>query len=262
MAEFTKKMLKRFIATNSPILRSSLRHFNENARFPYANRQNQQYNPQHQQPQPAADIEADGAEEAADNFSKARRPGLQSVPMNPPSVQTNAPTCIFPEEANQVYSIDDFPGLSVEPFSEDVTKILQAPLNHEDVEVKPDGAIYLPEVKYRKILATAFGAGGWALLPRGPHTLNGITLSREYALFCRGRFISQARGSANVQGQATAAASTESVRSNALMRCCKDLGIASELWDRYFVNEWKERYAVKKSIADRFGNSKLVWMKK
>lgn len=26
------------------------------------------------------------------------------------------------------------------------------------------------------------------------------------------------------------------------MRCCKDLGVAAELWDRRYVNAWKEQY--------------------
>lgn len=36
----------------------------------------------------------------------------------------------------------------------------------------------------------------------------------------------------------------ESAKSNALMRCCKDLGIASELWDPSFILQWKEKYAI------------------
>lgn len=56
---------------------------------------------------------------------------------------------------------------------------------------------------------------------------------REYALFCLGRFVAQTVGehtfySSNnmVYGKAM-----EAAKSNALMRCCKDLGVASELWD-------------------------------
>ena len=37
---------------------------------------------------------------------------------------------------------------------------------------------------------------------------------------------------------------TEAVKSNALMRCCKDLGIASELWDPRFIREFKAQYAI------------------
>jgi len=35
-----------------------------------------------------------------------------------------------------------------------------------DIEMKPDGMIYLPEIKYRRILNRAFGPGGWGLAPR------------------------------------------------------------------------------------------------
>lgn len=37
---------------------------------------------------------------------------------------------------------------------------------------------------------------------------------------------------------------TEAVKSNALMRCCKDLGVASELWDPRFIREFKAKYGV------------------
>jgi hypothetical protein len=48
---------------------------------------------------------------------------------------------------------------------------------------------------------------------------------------------------------------TEGCKSNALMRCCKDLGIASELWDPRFIREfvgkwtrevWVEHVSTKK----------------
>ena len=32
------------------------------------------------------------------------------------------------------------------------------------------GLIYLPEIKFRRTLQTAFGPGGWALMPRGEPT--------------------------------------------------------------------------------------------
>jgi hypothetical protein len=37
----------------------------------------------------------------------------------------------------------------------------------------------------------------------------------------------------------------EGAKSNALMRCCKDLGIASELWDPNYIIEWSKKHAVK-----------------
>ena len=36
------------------------------------------------------------------------------------------------------------------------------------------------------------------------------------------------------------------------MRCCKDLGVASVLWDPIFIAQWKSKYAVEKLYAFTF----------
>ncbi len=64
-----------------------------------------------------------------------------------------------------------------------------APIPFDDVEVKPDGIIYLPEIKYRRILNKAFGPGGWGLAPRGETIVTGKSITREYALVAHGRFV-------------------------------------------------------------------------
>jgi len=82
------------------------------------------------------------------------------------------------------------------------------------------------------------------MVPRSQHSIEGDTLSREYALFAFGRFVAQARGEQQYfKGQSLATAS-EGAKSNALMRCCKDLGIAGELWDPNFILQWRTKYAV------------------
>lgn len=62
-----------------------------------------------------------------------------------------------------------------------------APLNPEDVEIKPDGIVYLPEIKYRRILNKAFGPGGWGLAPRSELVVGEKVVTREYALVVNGR---------------------------------------------------------------------------
>lgn len=153
--------------------------------------------------------------------------------------------------------------------------MLMKPIPFEDVEIKPDGIIYLPEIKYRRILNQAFGPGGWGMAPRGELMVGEKVVTREYALLVHGRyvlyltlplipsfprntslmltfgpffppshrFIAQARGECqffgNDDGVATAG---EGCKSNALMRCCKDLGVASELWDPRYIREYKKKY--------------------
>ncbi|TPX36758.1 hypothetical protein SmJEL517_g01128 [Synchytrium microbalum] len=136
-----------------------------------------------------------------------------------------------------------FKGISAEPFPKEACDVLMAPIKSEDVEIKPDGLLYLPEIKYRRILNRAFGPGGWGIIPRGPHSISQRTVSREYALFCLGRFVSQSRGEQDFFGDDNLATASEGCKSNAMMRCCKDLGVASELWDPVFIREFKKQYA-------------------
>ncbi|KAL5508180.1 hypothetical protein ACEPAH_5799 [Sanghuangporus vaninii] len=135
-------------------------------------------------------------------------------------------------------------GLSAQPFSKEAAEILQSPLNPTDIEIKPDGLIYLPEIKYRRILNKAFGPGGWGLAPRSETNVGPKIVSREYALVCLGRLVAVSRGEQEYFDPAGIATATEACKSNALMRCCKDLGIASELWDPRFIREFKAKYCV------------------
>lgn len=84
-----------------------------------------------------------------------------------------------------------FHGLSAEAFSPEARETLLSPITPEDVEVKPDGILYLPEIKYRRILNNAFGPGGWGLAPRGETLVTSKAVTREYALVALGRLESR-----------------------------------------------------------------------
>ncbi|KAI0314466.1 mitochondrial genome maintenance MGM101-domain-containing protein [Amylostereum chailletii] len=135
-------------------------------------------------------------------------------------------------------------GLSTQPFSTEISDVLLAPIEPLDVEMKPDGMIYLPEIKYRRILNKAFGPGGWGLAPRSETNVGPKVVSREYALVCLGRLVAIARGEQEYFDPSGIPTATEACKSNALMRCCKDLGIASELWDPRFIREFKSAHCV------------------
>ena len=66
-------------------------------------------------------------------------------------------------------------------------KALNTPISVEDVEVKPDGVIYLPEIKYRRKLNQVFGPMGWALIPRSDPVVGQSIVTREYILVAEGR---------------------------------------------------------------------------
>ena len=106
-----------------------------------------------------------------------------------------------------------FAGLGEKAFSKQVADVLTAPINENDIEIKPgedqdqdqdafvssniflitrtrtlaDGLIYLPEIKYRRILNRAFGPGGWGMAPRSETNVGQGIVSREWVLICQGR---------------------------------------------------------------------------
>jgi Mitochondrial genome maintenance MGM101 len=53
------------------------------------------------------------------------------------------------------------------------------------------------------------------------------------------RLVSIARGEQDYFSPEGIPTAAEGCKSNALMRCCKDLGVASELWDPRFIRKFK-----------------------
>nr|ODN91766.1 mitochondrial genome maintenance protein [Cryptococcus depauperatus CBS 7841] len=156
-----------------------------------------------------------------------------------------------------------FAGLSDKPFSKEIAGALLKPLTASDVEIKPDGLLYLPEIKYRRTLNAAFGPGGWGLAPRGETHVGPRIVSREWGLICLGRLVSVARGEQEYFDPSGIATATEACKSNALMRCCKDLGIASELWDPAFIRDFKKQYCVEIFVEHvTKKQKKKLWRKK
>lgn len=148
------------------------------------------------------------------NFARTWRPKSRQTPRyivtplllhrlrfpNTSSLQDSSPTevqslteglydspLILDEGSRQVDWARSFHGLSTEAFQPEAARILLAPLDPHDVEVKPDGIIYLPEIKYRRVLNKAFGPGAWGLAPRGETIVTPQSVTREYALVVLGR---------------------------------------------------------------------------
>ncbi|TRX94272.1 hypothetical protein FHL15_004739 [Xylaria flabelliformis] len=154
-------------------------------------------------------------------------------------------------------------GLGTSAFPPEASTILQARLEPDDIEVKPDGIIYLPEIKYRRILNAAFGPGGWGLAPRGELMVQDRLVTREYALVVHGRFVAQARGEQQYFSEDGVSTAAEGCKSNALMRCCKDLGIASELWDPRFIRKFMKEHAMQQWVEHvTTKKKKQIWLRK
>jgi hypothetical protein len=160
-----------------------------------------------------------------------------AIALRPPSSQLPA----LPER-------DPYQGIAAKAFPAKAQEILQGTIDPADVEIRPDGIVYLPEIMYRRVLNRAFGAGGWALMPREKLTMQDGIMYQRWQLMVDGRYASEAVGEqeyfANNQNM-TFASAAEATKSNAMMRCCKDLGISSELWTPSYIENWKKQYAIK-----------------
>ena len=145
-----------------------------------------------------------------------------------------------------------FPGPALAVFSE--------PVKEDEVEIRFDGIPFLPGVWYRRQLTRAVGAGAWALAPRGPSRSMGNAKTYHGALYILGRYVSEAVGECEChQGsKMTEASAFEGAKTDCLSRCCKDLGMAAELWDPY----WRERFLAKWGrweMKGEAGKQRKVW---
>jgi hypothetical protein len=167
-------------------------------------------------------------------------------------------------------------GMSEAPVDEAQATILSRPLEPGDVDVRPDGQVYMSHAKLRQRLNEAFRPGGWAIRRLSSIDVAVATeaqadratefvMSAEFALYAGGRFLSAARGEQKYQdnGEMTYGDAAEGMKSNAISRCCKDLGIALDLWDRGYADAWRNQHCVKVWGEDRKGNRwrKPQWRK-
>lgn len=77
------------------------------------------------------------------------------------------------------------------------------------------------------------------------------------------RLVSVARGEQDYFSPDGIPTATEGCRSNALVRCCKDLGIASELWDPRWIRKYKAKYAREVFVEHVVSKKKSkIWIRK
>lgn len=169
------------------------------------------------------------------------------------------------------HEVAPYQGIASSPFPPEVSKILGEQISDDDHDILPTGEVYVPQVHYRRKLIKAFGYGGWALLPRFEWKIEGDILFREFALFVGGRYVSEAIGtqkySPKDNERMTYAEATESAKSDALKKMCKDLGIASECWDRRWCEAWKKKFAILVTYEEvirgaKTGKKKRAWRRK
>ncbi|MGE5429446.1 MAG: hypothetical protein ACM3QX_00115 [Syntrophomonadaceae bacterium] len=161
--------------------------------------------------------------------------------------QNNAQNIAESETSNLTPFNNMYQKASLLTVTEKEQKALEAPLNPEEVEIRPDGLIYYPQVFYREKLNSIFGIGQWALIQHSVSKV-GNSLCFDGSLYVRGCFVSRALGEHEYyeNNRNTSWASVyEAAKSDCLVRCCKDLGIAKELWQPAYGRDWVKKYGVK-----------------
>jgi hypothetical protein len=149
-------------------------------------------------------------------------------------------------------------------LTEQQKKALFRPVNEQDIEIRPDGLIYLPWVEYVSRLKEAFGLN-WAIVPQGMPKQNGDYLVWGFYLIIQGKLAGFAIGEQEYHPEnsyMTWGDACEGTKSNALMRLCKGIGISLELWKPSFVNAWKENHAESYWDTDKYGRKRKYWRKK
>ena len=173
-------------------------------------------------------------------------------PVTPPAADAPpAPVPMAP--VDPLAFTDDAPA-----FSEAVRAILATPVDPELVEVRqPNDLLYVPWTHYQAILLRAFGPGGYKLVPRSVPRTEGNVVTWVKALFVRPpgttkfQFIKEAKGECNAHGGMTAGNAAEGAHSDALVKCCKELGIFMELFDPRWRRAWEDKYKARHQASKR-----------
>lgn len=146
-------------------------------------------------------------------------------------------------------------------LTEEQEAILNEPTPANEVDIKPDGTVYVSHEYYVRLLNRAFGRMGWTMVPGSPLTARPGTEEyyQRWVLFVGGVYASEALASRvfypdnrNMDLSDVA----ESIKSDCKRRVCKDLGIATEPWQRRWAANWKRENAVEVLVQTQRGNVK------
>lgn len=179
-------------------------------------------------------------------------------------IPKGANSLVLSSNQNTQIEISKVGTLTLTPQAEEV---LNEKLDPKDVKIRPDGLVYLPWTYYANKLNRAFGRLQWGLLPQGaPHVkpqgeYGDVLVVWGHWLAIKGVPIGFAYGETTYKpSNATMSYgdACEGAKSIALARCCKQLGIALELWDAEWIVGWKSEN------AEQYTNDKgrKVWRKK
>lgn len=167
---------------------------------------------------------------------------------------------------------DPFVGMSEGPLSEDVLTLLRTPPLPADIRIKRDGSLYVLSSFYPDLLNRTFGVGGWNIIPISEPTFiqnqdGSKIVTREFGLYFLGRFMVMGVADGplyhNVGYKSGLSYAFEFAKREALAFCCKELGMAKNIYEEEFVKKWRDENA--DTVTCEHLTTKLtkqMWIKK
>lgn len=185
--------------------------------------------------------------------------GDKEIPQHSEEIIHYNPATLKTLEQTSPFQVDlintKYVGASTLKLTEDEEKKLSVPVDLLDINVRPDGLIYYPQVFVRERLNDAFGRGQWSLIEH--QVIKDEEHGKLYfegSLYVRGCFVAKAIGEANFfpkdrygkdNRMFSWASAHESAKSDCIVRCGKDLGIGKELWQPRFSRDFLKDFCVK-----------------
>lgn len=180
---------------------------------------------------------------------------------------------VAPIETSAMIPADIYVQASTLELTADEQKNLMAPFDDDEYEIRPDGFIYIPQALIKKRLNDVVGIGQWAIIKIKDHAREVkqdlFKVFFDGALMIRGKFASRSVGEASYSiknSNQSEASALEAAKSDTIVRCCKDLGIASEVHQPAFCRKWQKKYAVKvyvkKKSLDGRDITEVAWRRK
>lgn len=152
-------------------------------------------------------------------------------------------------------------------LTDEQKKIIYKDIDPMDVEIRPDGIIYLPWVFFHKRMREAFG-WEFALIPKSDPHYNGEEKLMMWGFYMvvKGSLLGFAIGECPYHSNnpiMSYADAMEGCKSNAVTRLCKDLGLFPELWQPEFRRQWITEYAISYQHHNaKKGRTEELWRKK
>jgi len=160
----------------------------------------------------------------------------------------------------------DTPQSSILKLTDQEVGILTAEPRDDEVDVRTDGIVYMPEIHVRARLNQAVGPGQWTLWENSEpcHVPEYNEVLYDASLIVRGVPVARARGGMrwdpkNPKRRMTFASAVESAKSECLRRCAKDLGLGAELWQLAWREEWRRKNCQLYSVRTRRGEIEREW---